>query len=78
MHTEVVAEDSDLLLVKLSREFLQKLHVLLHVDALVETLPVNKSLLLTRCCDDGGALNVGLVAVDADVGVLVAELLLNN
>ena len=78
MNAEVVTEDGDLLLVKLSSEFLQKLHILLHVDALVETLPVNKSLLLTRCCDDGSALNVGLVAVDADVGVLVAELLLNN
>ena len=78
MNAEVVTEDGDLLLVELPSELLQKLHVLLHVDALVETLPVNKSLLLTRCCDDGGALNVGLVAVDADVGVLVAELLLNN
>ena len=78
MHTEVVTEDGDLLLVELPSEFLQKLHVLLHVDALVETLPVNKSLLLTRCCDDGSAFNVGLVAVDADVGVLVAKLLLNN
>ena len=78
MHAKVIAEDSDLLLVELSSEFLQELHVLLHVDTFVETFPVNEALLLTSGRNICSAFHINLVAIDANVSVLVAELHLLN